>query len=98
MDSDLHKAIKYFIESFEEVFDKDWSYTKEMLGVMEETEEQKNNAKEIGLETIPIIEDNATFISPMVDDETEDWGNRGRLLTAYRQLKNILEKYDKAVE
>jgi len=80
------KKVEEFLSAFEEVFDKDWSYTKEMLGIRAETQQQKQKVAELGLETIPIIAETGTFIHPKVDDETEDWGNRARLLAAYRAL------------
>ena len=33
-----------------------------------------------------------TFLNPGLEDETEDWGNRGILLQKYRQLISFLEK------
>ena len=89
-DKELLDTIKRFIESFEQVFDKDWEYSKEMMGIQDETEEQKKNAKEIGLESIDIISGDGTFLNPKVDDETEDWGYRGALLQEYRKLKRII--------
>jgi len=73
--------IREFLDAFEEVFDRDWTYTKRMLGIRDETEEQKR------LVTIPIIADDGTFVHPKVEDEVEDWGNRARLLAAYRELR-----------
>lgn len=81
------KKVEEFLSAFEEVFDRDWFYTKQMLGVREETQQQKQAAAEAGLETIPIIAETGTFIHPKVEDETEDWGNRARLLAAYRTLR-----------
>jgi nitrogenase molybdenum-iron protein alpha/beta subunit len=82
------KVVKEFLDAFEEVFDRDWAHTKSMLGIRAETEEQKKAAAKLGLETIPIVAEDGTFVHPKVDDEVEDWGNRGRLLAAYRALKN----------
>jgi hypothetical protein len=84
------EAVREFLNAFEEVFDRDWAYTKQMLGIQDETEEQKRAAAQIGLETIPVIADDGTFIHPKVEDETEDWGHRGRLLAAYRALRKDL--------
>lgn len=85
-----NRILKEFIKTFEEVLDKDWEYTKEMLGIPEETDEQKANAKAMGLETIEIISENGTFLNPKVEDETENWGHRGKLLKLYRELKKEL--------
>lgn len=92
--SDFDKSLLEFLESFEEVFDRDWAYTKEMLGIAAEveTEEQKQALQQMGLETIYLISPDGTFINPKIDDETEDWGNRGKLLKAYRKLKKLMDK------
>lgn len=82
--------VREFLEAFEEVFDRDWGYTKEMLGIHDETAEQKRASTEAGFETIPIIANDGTFIQPKVEDEVEDWGNWARLLDAYRALKKEL--------
>ena len=83
-------TVREFLEAFEEVFDKDWAHTKQMLGIRGDTVEEKRSTTEVGLETIPIISEHGTFIHPKIDDETEDWGNRGRLLAAYRALRRDL--------
>ncbi|QIF03301.1 hypothetical protein [Roseimicrobium sp. ORNL1] len=83
---DLEK-VRAFLDAFEEVFDRDWPYTKEMLGIRCETEEQKTAAAKAGLETIPVISEHGTFVHPQVEDEVEDWGNRARLLESYRALR-----------
>jgi len=80
------KKVREFLNAFEEVFDRDWSYTKEMLGIQAETQQQKQAAAEAGLETIPIIAEAGTFIYPKVEEETGGWGNRSKLLEAYRAL------------
>ena len=87
----MQEKITEFISLFEEVFDKDWSYSKEMMGISDTTEEQKRNAKELGLESIEIISTKGTFLNPKVDDEIENWGNRGALLNKYRELKELLK-------
>lgn len=81
------EKVREFLDAFEDVFDRDWSYTKEMLGIRGQSEEQKQACAELGLEDIPIIANDGTFIHPKVEDEVENWGNRARLLTAYRMLK-----------
>ena len=32
-----------------------------------------------------------TFLAPNVEDESNDWSNRGALLSAYREFRKILE-------
>jgi hypothetical protein len=76
-----------FLDAFEEEFHRDLAYTKEMLGIPIESEEQKMAAQVMGLESIPVISEDGTFLEPLVEDETENWGHRGRLLAAYRTLK-----------
>ena len=90
MEGELKEKTVEFIKAFEEVFHNDWGYTKEMLGIYDQTEEQKASDKEMGLETIDIISERGTFFKPDVDDETQDWGNRGHLLKTYRLLKESL--------
>jgi hypothetical protein len=82
--------VREFLVAFEEVFGRDWAYTKEMLGIYGLTEAQKQARAAAGLESIPIIADDGTFIHPKVEDEVEDWGNRARLLQAYRALRKEL--------
>ena len=82
--------VREFLDAFEEVFDRDWAYTKEMPGIYDMTEEQKRARAEAGLGSIPIVADDITFVHPKVEDEVEDWGNRGWLLLAYRALRKEL--------
>ena len=95
MPDEIKSNIKEFILLFEEVFDKDWKYSKEKMGIQEETQEQKNNARDMGMGSIDIISENGTFLNPMVEDEIEDWGNRGALLDQYRNLKKLLIEDEK---
>ena len=90
MSNEIRDSIKKFLFAFEQVFDKDWKYTKEQLGVQEETQEQIQNSINSGLEPIYIISPDGTFLNPEVDDEIEDWGYRGSLLKEYRKLKELL--------
>jgi len=91
MNTDLKNKVASFLEAFEYVFDRDWEYTKEMLGVMEDTDEQIENSKKLGLEIVSIISRDGTFLNPKVDDKTEDWGHRGDLLKKYRDLKEAIK-------
>lgn len=90
MEKQLKITLERFINAFETVFDKDWDYTKEMLGVYKGVNEQGEAGKDADDDTIYIISPDGTFLNPKVDDEIEDWGYRGELLTAYRQLKKLL--------
>jgi hypothetical protein len=90
MDDKLKASLERFLEAFETVFDKDWVHTKEMLGVYNSVREQEENAEDEEDDVIYIISPDGTFLKPNVDDETEDWGYRGELPAAYRQLKEQL--------
>jgi hypothetical protein len=93
MSNELRETLEKFLNAFEQVFDKDWNYTKEQLGIIEESDEQKQNLMQPGLETIYLISPDGTFLNPKVEDEMEDWGYRGMLLLEYRKLKNLLSNY-----
>ena len=41
---------------------------------------------------VHLISPNGTFINPGVDDESNNWSNRGYLLAVYRGLKDMLDK------
>ena len=70
------ETVREFLDAFEEVFDRDWTYTKAMLVALRVP--------------TPIIGKEGTFINPKVEDEVDDWGNRARLLEAYRALRKQL--------
>ena len=88
---ELIRFTQEFIDAFENVFDKDWSYTKEMLGIYSETEEQEKAAQDFGLDKIELISEEGSFLKPLLNDELEDWGARGLLLQKYRNLKKLIE-------
>ena len=92
MDNELKDSIIKFLEAFEQVFDKDWDYTKEQLGVVKETEDQKQNSINALLQTIHFISPDGTFINPKVKDEVNNWGHRPKLLIEYRKLIKLLSK------
>lgn len=92
MDNELKDTIISFLTAFEQVFDKDWAYTKGQLGIVEETENQKLNALSIGLEAVYYISPEGTFLKPNVDDEANDWGHRATLLNEYRKLKILVSE------
>ena len=79
--------IQHFMKCFEEVFHEDWAHSKGMMGIQDESAEQQAELAKVGLESIHMIEPDGTFLEPKVDDEIEDWGSRGALLAAYRNLK-----------
>lgn len=83
----MKEDILAFFEVFEEVFDRDWAYSKTMMGIQEETAEQRELNMKLKIESVEAISSRGTFLNPMVENETEDWGNRGELLRLYRILK-----------
>lgn len=68
-------TLRRFIDSFEVVFGEcDWPITLCNL---------QDDAKYL-------IDPNGTFLEPGVEDESNNWGNRGSLLADYRRLKHQL--------
>ena len=45
-----------------------------------------------------LIDHNGTFLNPRVDDESNNWGNRGSLLSSYRHLLSAMEQCGISVE
>jgi len=95
--TDVEKAAIEFLKSFTEVFGNDWSYTKSMLGIVDDPEKDQEEAALIGSicgepnpEVRYAVSPDGTFIDPQVDDVAEDWGNRAQLLEAYNILKKLL--------
>jgi hypothetical protein len=95
--TDVEKAAIDFLKSFTEVFGNDWSYTKSMLGIVDDPERDQEEAALIGSifgepnpEVRYAVSPDGTFIDPQVDDVTEDWGHRAQLLEAYNKLKKLL--------
>ena len=39
-----------------------------------------------------MISEDGTFVDPMVDDEDNNWANRGSLLKCYRDLVECMKK------
>ena len=78
----MEKAIivfaKDFIEDFEAVFDIDWSHTELCLSGHYEN---------------CLIKEDGTFINPGVKDLGHKWAARASLLSRYKTLKGLLEKY-----
>jgi len=83
-DKEVKDTIIKFVAAFEQVFDKDWAYTKQNLGIWDRPTDLDDE------ESIPIISNNGTFLNPKVDDENENWGYRAILLDQYRTLKKLL--------
>jgi len=79
----LLKLVREFLSAFEAAFDTDWEYTKSELGIRPDTEAAIRHWESQGVR----YEDYAkrTFLRPQLDDESEDWGSRGRLLHLHRE-------------
>jgi len=71
----IEEELQYFLERFELVFHNDWSMSQ---GCLQDTDNL-------------YISENGTFLNPQVDDESNNWANRGSLLASYRRLKETLE-------
>jgi hypothetical protein len=73
-DETLEDKVAAFVWAFESVFDRDWAYTRLGLGI------------DAG------ADDETTFLNTGLteEQESEDWGNRGALLQAYRELKRVM--------
>ena len=67
---DLESSLERFVYAFEAVFDNDWEFTKTALGG----------------DGIHHLVPGKSFLEPGVEDEGNNWGNRGALLRAYREL------------
>ena len=94
MNHELEKELAEFFRWFEEVFDRDWPYTKSMLGIRESTEEDRKKIEAIfgECEIRYTIARDGTFLNPRIDDPEEDWWHRGRLLASYQRLLPLLKK------
>lgn len=44
------------------------------------------------------IAEDGTFLRPNVEDESDNWGNRGGLLSSYRELIAVMEKHGIAID
>ncbi len=83
-------ATRDFLRAFEAVFDEDWEYSKEALGIYEAPPSKDSAAQPEGPDDSWPIAKGGTFLHPRVSDEIDDWGNRGKLLAAYRELKRLI--------
>lgn len=75
----VHDAARDLLAAIEAVFHFDWDFTKDALGIGDNY---------VGSYVAP----GATFLEPHVCDESNNWGNRGSLLAAVRQLRGALER------
>lgn len=77
MQDDFGAAVAAFVGAFEEVFSRDWEYSKTMLS-------------SANIESF--VSPGCTFLNPGVEDEVEDWGARAELLDKYRQLLKVMKQ------
>jgi hypothetical protein len=75
----LQQRLTSFMHSFEWVFDGEWEVFTE--AVIRDTDHI-------------YIAEGGTFLNPGVEDESNNWANRGSLLGHYRRLKAIMEELD----
>ena len=76
---ELEAAVAEFVGALEEVFGRDWAYSKSCLTAIEPVRHF-------------FIQPEATFLEPGVADEEENWGARGVLLEKYRRLREVMER------
>ena len=74
----LERRLLDFLNSFVGVFDHDWDFSKNLLFDPEWAK--------------IFIDDACTFLNPGVDDESNNWANRGALLATYRRLTEALRE------
>ena len=76
VDGELILHLRYFLDYFELIF-----------GDGDWAATQSNLQDDANL-----ISPTGTFLNPGVDDESNNWHNRGRFLAVYRELKEMLNK------
>lgn len=74
---DFQRALLAFLTSFKLVFGCDWEFSRGIL--------QAENLEEH-------VRDGHTFLNPGVEDESNNWGNRGGLLASYRNLLTVMDQ------
>ena len=78
-DDELSEAVAEFVGAFEEVFGRDWEYSKSCLTNIDPIRHF-------------FIRPDATFLKPEVADEEENWAARGVLLEKYRRLRKVMDR------
>jgi len=68
-----------FLDMTEVIFSHDWDFTKECL----------NESISSGF-----IHERADFLNPNVENEGNNWANRGSYLQAYRRLKSFINQFN----
>lgn len=77
MQDSFREAVAEFVGAFEEVFGRDWEYSREMF-----------SSANVDFFVAP----GCTFLNPGVEDEVDDWGARAKLLDQYRKLVQIMKE------
>jgi len=80
---DFQEALARFLDTFCLVFHVDWEMTQSCLA--------RDSDK-------LLIAEGGTFLTPKVEDESNNWGNRGSLLAAYRELLTVMKKMEMPVQ
>lgn len=73
---DFQRALLAFLTSFDLVFDNDWEFSRQRL-----------QSDELGM----YIRNGQSFLNPGIEDESNNWGNRGSLLASYRRLLAVMQ-------
>ena len=76
MNDQLKNLLTEFMSSFELVFGHDWEFSQGCL---------RDDSQHF-------IARGGTFLNPGVDDESNNWANRGHLLDVYRRLVAEMKK------
>lgn len=74
-DQEIVELASEFLERFRLVFEYDWEFTQATLQIPAESH---------------FIAAGGTFINPGISDESNNWANRGALLSTYRRLDAVL--------
>jgi hypothetical protein len=77
MNDELKNLLTEFMSSFELVFDNDWEFSQ---GCLRDDWQQH------------FIVPGGTFLNPGVNDESNNWANRGHLLDVHRRLVGEMKK------
>jgi hypothetical protein len=90
----LCDAIQQFLAAFETVFDTDWAYSRQQLGIPTREEDDRARAallKLFGEAPLSPTATDSTFLHPANphDLESLNWGNYEHLLKCYARLRSL---------
>ena len=94
--TNLRDAAARFVAAFEQVFHDDWTYSCEQLRIHIESHDEATAQilKIVGEEPQPPTPREATFLRPLRDISSDNWGNYEALLATYAELKSALTSAD----